>query len=95
MIVVEGEVVHNQNFAITVNFNLRHNAQHWKLTTVYGLCQGDQRDQFVQWPNDLQIDPENKWVLVGDFNFYMSPEDRNRDEGIIIIWISSTQSSDI
>jgi hypothetical protein len=63
---------------ITVAFTSRHSDQKWKLTTVYGPCHGERRDRFVQWLFDLQIDIEEDWMLVGDFNFYRSSENRNR-----------------
>jgi exonuclease III len=76
--VLKGEVLWNQDFAITVAFTSRHIEQKWKLTTVYGPCHGERRNQFVQWLFDLQIDIKENWMLVGDFNFYRSSEDRNR-----------------
>jgi hypothetical protein len=69
------------SLAITVKFKSRHNAQQLNLTTVYGPCHDEQRDQCVQWLYDLHIDLEDKWIIVGDFKFYRSPDDRNRDGG--------------
>jgi hypothetical protein len=37
--------------------------------------------KIIQWLFDLQIDIEEEWMLVGDFNFYRSSEDRNRGGG--------------
>ena len=37
---------------------------------------------FVDWLNELQIEEEN-WMIMGDFNFYRSLENRNRDGGNI------------
>jgi hypothetical protein len=48
---------------------------------VYDPCHGERRDQFVQWFYDLQIDMEENWMFVGDFNFYRSSKDRNRGGG--------------
>jgi exonuclease III len=39
--VLKGEIVWNQDFAITVAFTSRHSEQKWKLTTVYGPCHGE------------------------------------------------------
>jgi hypothetical protein len=69
------------DFAIKVNFTSKHNAQKWKLTIVYGPCHGERRDQFVQGLYELQIDLEEDWMILGDFNFYRAPEDKNRGEG--------------
>jgi hypothetical protein len=78
---LKGEVIWNQDFAITVLFSSRHWDQRWKLTIVYDPCHGERRDQFVQWFYDLQIDMEENWMFVGDFNFYRSSKDRNRGGG--------------
>lgn len=43
--VFQGTVHEINNFAVTVD---RHNAEKWRMTTVYGPCQGEQRDNFVQ-----------------------------------------------
>jgi hypothetical protein len=79
--ILQVEILHGHDFAITVNFKSTHNAQHWKLTTIYGPCHGEWRDQFVHWLYDLQIDLEEDWMILGDFNFYGAPEDRNRCGG--------------
>jgi hypothetical protein len=42
--------------AITVQFSSIHNGDSWKLTTVYGPCQGQDRQMFIDWLNDIQID---------------------------------------
>jgi hypothetical protein len=34
---------------------------------VYGLLAWRTKDQFVQWFYDMQIDLEDKWIVVGDF----------------------------
>lgn len=77
--VFQGTVKEINDFAITVNFQSRHNAEKWNLTTVYGPCQGEQRDNFVDWLYNLEVDPDKNWLFVGDFNFYRSLENRNRD----------------
>lgn len=76
---LEGQVLYISDFAISVQFRSRHNAETWTLTTVYGPCHGEKRDLFVQWLYDLDVDPESNWMIVGDFNFYRSVEDRNRE----------------
>lgn len=77
----QGTVVEIKNFAITMEFQSRHNAEKWKLTMVYGPCQGEQRDAFVQWLYDQQVDPEKNWMFLGDFNFYRTLDNRNRPGG--------------
>jgi hypothetical protein len=36
----------------------------------------DGRQEFVQWLNSLDIDDDMNWLLLGDFNFYRSLENR-------------------
>jgi hypothetical protein len=76
-----GETIHNNRFAITIKFKSVHNGQSWLLTTVYGPCQGQYRDDFVERLNNLQIDDEENWMILGDFKFYRSLSNRNRDGG--------------
>jgi len=39
---------------------------------------------FVDWLNELQIEEEEEnWMIMGDFNFYRSLENRNRAGGNI------------
>jgi hypothetical protein len=50
---------------------------------VYGPCQGIERDEFVNWLNNLQIGDDDNWMIVGYFKFYRSLSDRNRAGGNI------------
>jgi hypothetical protein len=52
----------------------------WELVVVYGRRQAA-RDQFVNWLYSLEIDDEELWLIVGDFNFYRNTENRNRSGG--------------
>lgn len=70
--------MHINRFAVTVKFTSVHNDNSWKLSTIYGPCKGPERDEFVSWLNNLQIEEEENWMLIGDFNFYRSLTDRNR-----------------
>jgi hypothetical protein len=40
------------------------------------LVKADIHD-FVDWLNVVQINDDEKWMFVGDFNFYRSLENRN------------------
>jgi endonuclease/exonuclease/phosphatase family metal-dependent hydrolase len=48
---------------------------------VYGPCSGDQRNDFIQWLFQLNIPPDEDWLLVGDYNFIRSLENRNKPGG--------------
>ena len=49
--------------------------------TFYGPCQSPARDEFVQWLYNLDINCDDKWLLLGDFNFMRSLENRNLPGG--------------
>jgi len=48
---------------------------------VYGPCRQPTRDIFANWLYNLSIEDEELWLLMGDFNFYRSSENRNRPGG--------------
>ena len=64
-----------------INFTRNHNGESWTLVALYGPCQGVQRDNFVNWLYNLQISSMSNWLLVGDFNFIRSSDNRNRPGG--------------
>ena len=76
-----GTLVESNHFSITISFTSVHNADVWTLVSVYGPCQGPMRDEFVQWLYDLNIPDGDNWLLLGDFNFIRSLENRNRPGG--------------
>lgn len=77
----EGVVEETRSFAITISFRSRQNVEKWKLTSVYGQCTEEARDQFVQWIYHSKIDQEEHFMIIRDFNFYRSLDNRNRSGG--------------
>lgn len=55
----------------------------WNLVSVYGPCSQPARSQFISWLRNLDIQDEENWLILGDFNFYRSVENRNRAGGNI------------
>lgn len=53
------------------------------MTSVYGPCSEPTRTEFLSWFKDLNIQNDNNWIILGDFNFYRSLEDRNKPGGDI------------
>jgi len=39
------------------------------------------KENFVNWLNNLEIQDDDDWMLIGDFNFYRTLENRNREGG--------------
>ena len=62
---------------MVVSFKSGHNSEKWTLVSVYGPCEGQPRDDFVSWLYNLTIPPEENWLLIGDFNFIRSLDNRN------------------
>ena len=79
--IFSGQLIHNLRFAITIKFTSNHNNDTWMLTSIYGPCQGIERDVFVNWLNDLEIQDDSNWMFMGDFNLYRSLTDRNNPGG--------------
>ena len=87
--VLFGMLVEIQPFVVVINFISRHNYEQWSLVTIYGPCQGEPRDIFVNWLYHLNIPVEDNWLLLGDFNFIRSIENRNLpggDRNGILFW---------
>uniref|UniRef100_A0A0A9BCX6 Uncharacterized protein n=1 Tax=Arundo donax TaxID=35708 RepID=A0A0A9BCX6_ARUDO len=53
--IFQSQAIYTSSFAITVQFTSRHNAEKSTLTTVYGPCQRQERDVFIQWMHDLEV----------------------------------------
>jgi hypothetical protein len=58
-----------------------HDNSSWSLVNVYGPCQGIERDSFVSWLYNLNIPSDRNWLLLGDFNFIRSSDNRNKPGG--------------
>jgi hypothetical protein len=79
--VFAGQLIEIKRFGIIVKFTSTHDNSSWSLVCVYGPCQGLLRDSFVSWLYSLVISPLENWLLVGDFNFIRSHENRNKPGG--------------
>jgi hypothetical protein len=74
-------MIDKQSFAIHLAMTSTHSLTLWNLVVVYGPCRQPARDQFVNWLCNLQIQDEDLWLLVGDFNFHRYAENRNKAGG--------------
>ena len=64
-----GTLIEVQQFALVIQFTSRQNNESWTLVVVYGPCQGEGRDNFINWLYNLCIPIDEHWLLLGDFNF--------------------------
>jgi exonuclease III len=79
--VFTGMIMHCEPFAISVHFTSTQSSQPWTLVNIYGPCAGDLRDTFTEWMFNLNIPPEEDWLILGDFNFIRSQENRSKPGG--------------
>ena len=78
-----GNLIEVQQFAVVIKFTSRQNNESWTLVVVYGPCQGEARDNFINWLYNLCIPIDEHWLLLGDFNFLRSVDNRNLPGGDI------------
>jgi hypothetical protein len=78
---LQGSVQEVNLFSITVEFVSRLSTDHWKLTTVYGPCNGSDHTAFINWLSSFDIFSIDNWMLIGDFKFYRLVADRNKPGG--------------
>jgi len=79
--VFHGTLIEVQQFAVVIEFVSRQNNDKWTFVVVYGPCQGQARDNFVTWIYNLNIPVEENWLMLGDFNFLRSTDNRNLHGG--------------
>lgn len=79
--IFSGRVFLSEPFALGVEFTSTQSAHQWKLVNIYGPCQGEQRVTFTNWLFNMDIPPSEDWLLLGDFNYIRSPDNRNKPGG--------------
>jgi exonuclease III len=76
--VFSGQLIFQNNFAITIRLIARHNNDTWFLTNIYGPCSHDGKREFLRWFKHYNLSDDDNWLVVGDFNLMRSPENRNK-----------------
>lgn len=76
--IFRGSLITSNNFALCLKFTSRHNSKSWFLASIYGPCRGHERVYFVDWLKSFQIQHDEAWIFLGDFNFYRYVENRNK-----------------
>lgn len=77
----DGTVVLLDFFALGISFTSKCAGNTWHLYKVYGPCRGDARQLFTDWLYEVDIPDAEDWLLVGDYNFIRSTENRNKPGG--------------
>lgn len=76
---LSGMMVFQNAYATSVQFISLHNIATWLLTNVYAPYTSVGKREFVAWFKNIAMPSHVHWLIVGDFNLYRSPADRNRD----------------
>ena len=63
---------------MSVEFVSNHNNEPWILTNIYASCIALGRQAFLQWFKNINVPDTINWLIVGDFNLYRNPDDRNK-----------------
>ena len=74
---LEGILVFQNEFSMSLEMKSLFNGNYWLLTNVYAPCTAEGKRNFCEWFKNIQIQDEQNWLLVGDFNLIRSPESRN------------------
>ena len=64
-----------------MQFTCTSSLKPWILTNIYGPCNIQEKLEFIEWFTNIQMPDDVDWIVMGDFNFIRSPEDRNRPGG--------------
>lgn len=76
--ILNGVTIFQNEYAISVEFSSRHNDAQWMLTNIYAPCTNSGKRYFLEWFSNIQMPDSVDWLIVGDFNLYRHPNDRNR-----------------
>lgn len=76
-----GTKVFENDYCMFVEFISKHNNESWLLSNIYALCTASGKRNFLSWFQNVQMPNSVSWLIVGDFNLYRSPDDRNRPGG--------------
>jgi exonuclease III len=75
-----GQVISQNDYAMSIEFESKISRAVWVLTNVYAPCTPESKIEFMNWLHDFVMPDETDWLLVGDFNLIIRPSDRNKQE---------------
>lgn len=73
-----GSLIFQNDYARSVIFTSNHNNAMWVLTNIYAPCTPSGKRAFIQWFQNITMPAHVDWIVVGDFNLYRNPDDRNK-----------------
>jgi len=66
-------------FALAARFHSNLDDTSWNLTNVYGPCTPEGKLEFIAWLKTVDLSDTEPWMILGDFNLYRRPDNRNRE----------------
>jgi exonuclease III len=75
----QGKQIFQNSYATSVEFTSLYNGAVWILTNIYAPCTPNGKRDFLNWFKHINMPDIFDWLIVGDFNLYRNPEDRNKD----------------
>lgn len=79
----DGQLSFSNAYFLIVEFTCLSSHKQWLLTNIYGSCQDNLRTEFLEWLNQIDMPEEHNWMVIGDFNYLRSTDDRNKPGGNI------------
>ena len=77
----KGREISKDYFQITVELTSKLDNTVYFITNVYGPNSVEGKTEFSNWLLNVNIQPMQLWLIVGDFNYIRGPENRNRGGG--------------
>lgn len=74
-----GNTILKNDFSITIEFTTKKSGETWTLTNVYGPRQHDLRTIFINWFQNIQMEDDTNWLVLGGFNYIRYPQSRNSE----------------
>lgn len=72
---------YQNDYVQCVEFMSLYSKATWILANVYAPCTDEGKQLFLNWFYNFDMDNENDWLWVGDFNLIRRPPDRNKPGG--------------
>ena len=78
---MKGKVLSQNYYQITIEFTSNLDSTCWYLTNVYGPNSTEGKQEFTDWLMGLNMSQSKLWMILGDFNYIRSPDNRNKPGG--------------
>lgn len=74
-----GQPTFRNEYTISIKFTSKLNGKSWLLTTIYPPCTPANKRAFLNWFRDIQMPPNQDWLVVGGFQLNQKTEYRNKE----------------